>query len=298
MTGPDVYSANTTPQYPLFTSSTDIGNYPPSPYRNGSPPPNAANFPPNTVQSPYSFDLAGYRSRAPSFYAPSPNPYPAAPPSAQPSPWPRQRRLSYNSMIPGTVPGIPYPPFPSESPPPGPYPDLPRSITLHPLLTGETPRLLSFNLADHYFAPAQLVDGQFVPLTSDILQVPATYPPVYRLRIVCDDIPEWPVALEFDPSSYLEQTGTMLTYPPPVSVGDVLAHIHRTLHERITHNDWARLGAQRKYRIAQAYTARCASAPTMRQMLENEGVKKVDYLLDNVWFSGLAGTGRAGSFSF
>ncbi|KAF8622258.1 hypothetical protein AX15_007157 [Amanita polypyramis BW_CC] len=315
MTGPHVYGATalpyqptpytayyTTPQHSPFIPPTDIGNYPPSPYRNNSPLPNTADLPPNTVQFPGSYDAGGYpyapqpqypyRPRAPSYHGPPISPYQPSPVPVQASPWPRQQRLS-NPMTPGVVPGTPYPWSVGGSPLPGPYMDLPGSFALHPFLNGETPRPdLAFNLAYQHFTPVQLVHGQSLPLTPDVLQLPATSPPVYSLKIVCDEIPEWPITLEFDPTNYLEETGAMLTYPPPISVGDVLTHIHRTLHERITHGDWARLDARKKYKVTQAYTARCERAPTMEHLLKNEGVKKVDYLTDKIWFRGLVRTGQ------
>ncbi|KAK2462595.1 hypothetical protein APHAL10511_005328 [Amanita phalloides] len=315
MPGPHVYTASsaypypyqqapyaayhTTPQHSPFIPPVDLAHYPPSPYRSNSPLPNA-DLAPNTVQFPGSYDPAGYpaqyptRPRAPSYHGPTVSPFvpPVATLPSQASPWTRPLRLS-NPMYPGVVPGVTLPvsPFSRGSPLPGMYPDLPGSFAIHPFLNGEVPRPdFAFNLIPQQFAPMQIMQGQPMPLGLEILQQPATHPPIYRLRIVSDDLPEWPISLEYDPESYREQTGAMLVYPPPISLGDVLAQIHRALHDRISHIDWARLDTKKKGKVTQAFTVRCANSPTMEQLVRNDGVKKVDYLLDKTWFRGLIRT--------
>ena len=172
------------------------------------------------------------------------------------------------------------------------YADLPSSFNVHPFLDGETPgRDFMFSLTSEYFSPMRIIDGHDVPLSPETLAQPATYPPIYRLRIVCDEIPEWPITLEFDPDSYYEQTGTILPYVPPISLGDALFAIHRMLQEQITYSDWARLHTTSQTEITKAYITRCKSMPTMESLLKSHGVKKVDYLLNRVWFDGLARTG-------
>jgi hypothetical protein len=174
----------------------------------------------------------------------------------------------------------------------GGFPDQFGAFSLHPFLDGNMPRLdFALNLASQNFMPMQLLPtGAYAPVGADVLSQPATHPPIYRLKIVLDELPNWPITLEYNPEDYRQQTGAALMYPPPVSVGDVLAQIHRALHERISHTDWARLDDKKKYKISQAYTARCASAPSMEHLLKSDGVKKVDYLLDKLWFRGLIKT--------
>jgi hypothetical protein len=315
MAGPYVYGApatypyphqqtpytayHNTPQHSPFIPPAELNNYPPSPYRSNSPLPELA---PNTVQFPGAgtYDVAGYptqypsyRPRAPSYHGQPQSPYvaPAVAPAPQVSPWPRQQRLSNPSLYPGVVPGVQsYPTSPwsgvgTQLPL---YPDIPSSFNIHPFLNGEAHRPdFMFNFTSLYFSPMQIIHGQHVPLSPEVLAQPATHPPIYRLRIVCDEIPQWPITLEYDPDSYREQTGTTLPYAPPISLGDALTAIHRTLQEQITHVDWARVEPRRQTKITHAYTARCQSAPTMESLLKSQGVKKVDYLLDKVWFKGL-----------
>jgi len=214
-------------------------------------------------------------------------------PAPHATPWPRPHRLS-NPSYPGYVPtaqSYPSSPWTGVGTPLPFYADIPTSFAIHPFLSGETPRHdFMFNLASQYYSPMQVIHGQHVPLGHDSLQQPATHPPVYRLKIVCDELPEWPIQFEFNPESYREQTGQVLPYAPPITLGDVLAQIHRTLQERITHGDWARLDHRKRTKVSQAFTARCQSAPTMQEVLRSEGVKKVDYLHERIWFKGLLRT--------
>jgi hypothetical protein len=163
-----------------------------------------------------------------------------------------------------------------------------RSFKIHHLLVCETHRPdLVFNLTSLNFSPMQIIHGRRVPLRPETLAQPATYPPIYRLQIVCDEIPQWPITLEYDDR---KETGTRFPYAPPISLGDALSAIHRMLQEPITHVDWARLDLKKQTKVKQAYTTRCKSALTGESFLKNQGAKKVDYLLDKVWFNGLIRT--------
>jgi hypothetical protein len=126
----------------------------------------------------------------------------------------------------------------------------------------------------------QIVHGKPAFLSVDTLAQPATRPPVSRLRIVCDEIPEWPIVLE---SSYPREKGAISPSAHPMSLGNVLSQIHGTLHEQITHSDWERLDPEMKDKVSQAFYKRSANE-------RNGGVRKLDYLLDKVWFKGLVGT--------
>jgi hypothetical protein len=236
------------------------------------------------------------QERAPSFHASPLSPFvPPVQTAPTTPPWTRPLTLS-NPMYPGVMPTTGYPtsvsPWSVASPLPGTFPDQSGAFSLHPFLDGHMPRLdFALNLATQPFMPMQLLPtGAYGPVGAEVLNQTATHPPMYRLKIVCDELHHWPITLEYNPEDYRQQTGAMLMYPPPISVGDVLAQIHRTLNERITQADWARLDDKKKYKISQAYTTRCASSPSMEHLLKSDGVKKVDYLLDKVWFRGLMKT--------
>ena len=100
-----------------------------------------------------------------------------------------------------------------------------------------------------------------------------------RMRIVCDRVPNWPIDIGF---------GSSVSSPSvPITLGDVLVMVHRILHTRISHLDWARVPAEEETPIARAYTKRCKSIPSNTQFESRQGVKRIDFLLDKVVFRGL-----------
>jgi len=172
------------------------------------------------------------------------------------------------------------------------YTPPPPQFMLHPLLNGESPRPdFAFDLSSPTFLPVRYVGpGQTVELSLAELREPATHPPITRMRILCDFIPQWPIELEYTP---YDMHGEHLSLPsingtiPPISLGDVLYAIHRTLHKQITHLDWGRLTLSEEIAIARAYTRRCRSIPSVAQLEASQGVKRVDFLLDRFIFRGL-----------
>lgn len=167
------------------------------------------------------------------------------------------------------------------------YPSQPPQFQIHPLLNGESPRPdFFFDLSSPVFSPVRRVGpGQSGPLTMDELRQPATYPPITRLRITCDIIPQWPIELEYNP--YESGQLQLPVSAVPITLGDILVAIHRGLHTRISHIDWARLSLSEETAIARAYTKRCRSIPSLSQLEASQGVRRVDYLLDKVRFRGL-----------
>ena len=157
------------------------------------------------------------------------------------------------------------------------------NFQIHPLLNGEAFRTdFYFDLALPSFSPLRWVGpGQSTVLSADELHELATYPSIMRMRISHEAIRQWPIDLEFHYDQH-----TVPTTPPPIMLGDVLYTIHTSLHKRITHQDWARLGLSEEIAIARAYTRRCRSSPEEAR----KGVKRIDYLLDKHLFKGLIGT--------
>jgi len=158
-------------------------------------------------------------------------------------------------------------------------------LQVHPWLNAENPQNnLMLDLALPNFSPMRLVaPGQPIPLTLADVQEHAFYPPLTRLRIVCDLIPQWPVELEYAPGNGFDAGAP----PPPITVGDVLLAVHQLLHQRITHLDWATLTPSQEHAVSKAYTRRCRAVPNLEILQRNEGVKKVDFLLGRVMFRGL-----------
>ena len=63
--------------------------------------------------------------------------------------------------------------------------------------------------------------------------------------------------------------------------------VYRTLQMRIAQTDWARLTTRQTNAVSQAYTRRSRQYPSAREFEEAQGVRRVDYLLDNYMFRGL-----------
>jgi hypothetical protein len=168
------------------------------------------------------------------------------------------------------------------------------TFLIHPYLNGEAPRPdFYFNLSTSTFSPMRLVaPGQSALLTLDDLSQPATHPPITRLRIVCDAIPQWPTELQYNPYAAAAaaiplSAGGGGGGAPPITLGDVLIALHRSLQLRISHLDWARLNVSEETAVARAYTRRCRAVPHLAQFEASQGVRRVDYLLDRVVFRGL-----------
>jgi hypothetical protein len=165
-------------------------------------------------------------------------------------------------------------------------------ITMHPWLNAEMPRSdFIFNLSTPHFAPMRYVgNNQSVLLTSEELGQPATHPPIYQLNMQCDLIPNWPIALQYNPNPY-RSGNTYPTVAPPITLGDVLSGIHNSLQLGISQYDWAALSLEQERAVSKAYTKRC-KAMASTTMIRNEGVKRVDFLRGKVWFRGLARVGE------
>lgn len=148
--------------------------------------------------------------------------------------------------------------------------------------------MLNLNLATNRFEPYRLMfaAGDMAILTHEEASQPATYPPVYRMRIKIDRQPQWPVELQYNyrmsPSLGVD------AIPPqvPISLGDVLIMIHRSMQTPISHLDWGRLTSSETAAVTRAYARRVAGNPSEAAL----GVKRVDYLLDRYMFRGLVRT--------
>ncbi|KDQ54281.1 hypothetical protein JAAARDRAFT_38441 [Jaapia argillacea MUCL 33604] len=170
---------------------------------------------------------------------------------------------------------------------------LPQAL-IHPLLNGESPPPILFDLSVSTFSPHKFISvGQTIALSRDDLAQPATHPPTTHMRITCDAIPQWPIDLQF-PSTPSIPTNSLLLQVPvhpqaitPITLGDVLTAIHRSLQTQITHLDWAKLNMSQEMEISRAYRRRCKTFPSVEQFEASQGVRRVDYLGKKVCFRGL-----------
>ncbi|KAJ7772085.1 hypothetical protein DFH07DRAFT_803676 [Mycena maculata] len=176
------------------------------------------------------------------------------------------------------------------------YPQFPAPLQIHPWINGDSPSPeFVFDLSTTGFNPQRFVGpNQAVPLSMGDLQAPAFSPPVTKLRIVCDMIPNWPIDLIFGAGGMEMGLGGMQA--PPITLGDILIAIHKKMHQRISHLDWARLSMSEETAISRAFTRRCRTE-SMRydtnfhsdaELPERQqGVKVIDFLLGRNMFRGL-----------
>ncbi|KAJ7253120.1 hypothetical protein C8J57DRAFT_1348850 [Mycena rebaudengoi] len=168
-------------------------------------------------------------------------------------------------------------------------------MQIHPWLNGDSPSpVFHFDLGPAIFAPLRLVSTN--PPKSAILgaaeiREPAFHPPLTSLRILNPRIPFWPVDLSLPED-------IPAAHAPPITLGDVLVALHRTLHERISHADWATLNAEQEVAVTRAFTSRCRGEAVRsgvppaklrdREVAERgQGVKRIDFLLGKTVFKGL-----------
>ncbi|KAJ7435665.1 hypothetical protein B0H11DRAFT_1755802, partial [Mycena galericulata] len=163
---------------------------------------------------------------------------------------------------------------------------------LHPWLNGYAPSpTFYFDLAPPQFAPQCLVNGNRVLLSPQDMGELAFHPPIAALRIVHPRMPFWPVDLVL-PAELATQASR------PISLGDILVSLHRTMHQRISAADWYALPAGEVNAVTETFTHRCRmeairSAVMPAQLRDREimerrnGVKRIDFLLRKTVLKGL-----------
>ncbi|KAJ6575953.1 hypothetical protein DFH09DRAFT_915127, partial [Mycena vulgaris] len=173
------------------------------------------------------------------------------------------------------------------------YAPQPAPMLIHPFLNGDTPSpAFHLDLAPTAFLPMRLVStnppsGALISGTE--LREPAFHPPLYTLRILHPRLPFWPIDLALPSGAYGQ---------PPISLADVLVAMHRSLHTRISHAEWATLGRDDEARVTRAFAARCraealrSGVPPVQLRdkelaVRNQGVLRVDFLQGKTVFKGL-----------
>lgn len=151
---------------------------------------------------------------------------------------------------------------------------------IHPLLDNKSRSLdISFDLSASTFSPLRYTGGRKIPISAEDLEEAATYPTITRLRVVCDTIHQWPIEITHDKS---HKPSTI-----PISLGDILLHLHRALHQYIYRKDLMELDGRQEAKIARAYTRRCNNVSSIAPGEVRQGVKRVDYLSSKVHFKGM-----------
>lgn len=198
---------------------------------------------------------------------------PYVPPPAVPQ---VQAQASYQPTVTYSIPPAPW----------APNDRTPVAVQVNPVLDGlNWQGRTSFALNSKRFSPHRVTnERQLAQFSNAEYLQPAVWPPVNRLRILCDLIP-WPIELTPNPNQY--PAGTL---PPPITVADVLIAIHYNLHKQIGRADFDRLEKDKKDAVSRAYHKRCKMDPNLELVERGEGVKQVDFLRKHVWFRGLIPT--------
>jgi hypothetical protein len=287
MSSPYVYSNNHHHQTPYYYHTPRIYTpfLPPSPSLPASPNHPYTVLPPVTPTTSHyvPFPTSGYD------------------PDVHYAPWdPRQRRPSWHGPNDWLQPQHPGPytrrhSFGNTSYPPRPYPQT--QFFINPWINASAPRSdFFFDLGSTPYAPLRLFGpGQSSVLPVEELNEPATHPPITRMRIICELIPNWPIDLEYrqpnPPYSPYSPNQPSFQYPqlppPPISLSDVLVATHQSLHRRITHVDWAGLNRHQEKDITNAYLTRCG----LNEHEKAQGVKRVDFLLGRTRMVGIVRSG-------
>lgn len=126
----------------------------------------------------------------------------------------------------------------------------------------------------------QLTDSgtlQYVQIED--LKKPVTDRPIYQLRIVCTEVPLWPINFQpnlerVPPSGKLE----------PITLGEVLAKIYYCMRLPIQKEDWYRLGPDFQTSVLKAYQRRCRLSGAAAEEEKLKGVKRIDFCGTKVWF--------------
>jgi hypothetical protein len=162
---------------------------------------------------------------------------------------------------------------------------------LHNLINGEIiAHRLHINLAKVDLAFKKRTGSghhHLVTLGAYDLEQPATNPPMRRVKVVCDAIPQWPVDLQVIGTS-LSPHRRHRAAVPYLTLEDVVHAVYASLHRKISYWEWGALSLSQRTEVARAYTRRYKASGSdweVRQQ-QSEGVKRVDFLLKNTWFKG------------
>ncbi|KAF7330808.1 Protein kinase domain-containing protein [Mycena venus] len=150
-----------------------------------------------------------------------------------------------------------------------------------------------FDLGSALFAPLRAIPSPPRILNSAELGQSAFDPGLTTLRIVHPRIPFWPIELELP----AEMAAANLV--SSITLGDVLVHLHRGMHQLVTRVQWESLDMEVQGDVTEAFVARCRAEAMRSQVppeqlqdrevaIRNEGLKRVDYLLGKTVFKGLA----------
>ncbi|KAF9449809.1 hypothetical protein P691DRAFT_811875 [Macrolepiota fuliginosa MF-IS2] len=150
------------------------------------------------------------------------------------------------------------------------------SIRLHKLLENSSSPDIIYDVR----RPARALESRRRTITPDEFNEAATYPPIPSMTIRHDYLP-W--SIRVTPTGYSRSRRE-----PYVTVWDILKAIHSSLWTTITPGEFDALGTGSEYqrRVTRAYETRYRSSHTSYEE-KMGGVRRVDYLVEFVYFMGL-----------
>lgn len=122
----------------------------------------------------------------------------------------------------------------------------------------------------------------YMGLSEQHIDAPLTNPPTTKLRVISKAFP-WEIEVE-------SQDETL-----PVTVGDLITTVHETMQKLISSSEWWIVTDSVREKVSAAYVKNCdrSSAGNPRRYEvekpreKTEGLRRVDWLLDNVVMNGL-----------
>ncbi|KAI1787873.1 hypothetical protein LXA43DRAFT_895610, partial [Ganoderma leucocontextum] len=178
---------------------------------------------------------------------------------------------------------------------------------LHPLLCHDDSSgrsKLLFDLSSHTFSPRYSTrsDNGEIRSLLDELSTPATFPPVYRMTVTCDSLPQWSITIERRIST---TCATFNKFPEvaswadaPITAYDVLAAIYRAFHDHVSSGEWGKLARDERQRVLDAYMCRCRRYAGTHWFHAVGGIRRVDCLRTRCMFGGLIGQSIQGGVAY
>ncbi|KAJ3562079.1 hypothetical protein NP233_g9798 [Leucocoprinus birnbaumii] len=146
-----------------------------------------------------------------------------------------------------------------------------------------------FNLAAPKFLPMRFVSDRLEYVQVEDLRKPATDPPIYRLQIICNLIPQWPIV--FQPNADRLPQDHKLS---PITVGDILVKLYHCMHLPIQKSEWDVVPEEYQSFITEAYARRCRLSGKAEAEERRKGVKRIDFCRTWVWLNELISVPTSG----